>query len=72
MEKPVFKFRLIGGQKDFLDNVLRVGAYPSTFIVGADGIIREVIKGVVLDKDRGPGSYERIRSAVDRLMQSGQ
>lgn len=67
-EKPVFRFRLIGEQKDFLNNKLGVISYPTTFIVGTDGIIREVLEGVDLDKDRQPRSYERIRAAIDHLM----
>ncbi|HEY8971983.1 MAG TPA: TlpA disulfide reductase family protein [Puia sp.] len=68
MEEPAFKFRLIGEQKDFLDK-LGVGAYPTTFIVGGDGIIRDVIIGVTLDQDRRPRCYEKIRAAIDHLMQ---
>lgn len=69
MEKPVFKFQLIGEQKDFLDHTLGVGAYPTTFIIGTDGIVRDVIIGVDLDKERKPRSYEKIRQSIDHLMQ---
>ncbi|HEY4208220.1 MAG TPA: TlpA disulfide reductase family protein [Puia sp.] len=68
MGNPAFKFRLIGDQKDFLANTLRVGVYPMTFIVGTDGIIREVIKGMSMDKDGKPKTYEKMRSALDRWM----
>ncbi|HVU53451.1 MAG TPA: TlpA disulfide reductase family protein [Puia sp.] len=67
MEKPVFKFRLIGEEKDFL-GTLGVGVYPTTFIVGPDGVVRDVILGVSMDKDHQLLSYQKIRPAIDQLM----
>lgn len=66
MEHPVFKFQLVGGQKDFLTNTLRVGVYPMTFIIGTDGAVLSVMKGVRFDKDGKPGTYVKMRSALDR------
>jgi len=68
-ENPEFKFQLIGDQNDLLNNTLGVKSYPTTFVVGSDGIIREVIEGLNLDKLQKPKAYEDIMAAVNKLIE---
>lgn len=67
MAQPEFKFNIVSDQKTFLDQSLRVINYPTTFIVGRDGLIKEVLEGINLDEARKPKSYTEIMAVVSKL-----
>jgi thiol-disulfide isomerase/thioredoxin len=67
MPRPEFKFNIVSDQKLLLDKSLEVISYPTTFIVGRDGMIKEVFEGINLDETRKPKSYTEIMAAVSKL-----
>ncbi|KXB78861.1 antioxidant, AhpC/TSA family [Prevotella sp. DNF00663] len=66
-ENPSFAFRIIPNQKEFLNNVLGVKSYPTTFIVDKKGFIKQIIEGVNLDEQKKPKIYSEIMETLKRI-----
>lgn len=67
VSKPEFKFQLVGNQKAYLTDTLGVIGYPTTFIIDSDGVIKEILEGINLDKSNKPKVYEEIMAVLTAI-----